>query len=376
MRPQIPLGRIGGVRVGLHWSVVLIAILLTDILAAGFLPAAVPDRSRQAYVAVGAATALLFVTSILGHELAHALLARRRGVKVGGVTLWALGGFTELEDQPRNPSDELAIAGVGPLTSLGIGALALGAAGLADASGHVLTATGLVWLAAVNVTVAVFNVLPAAPLDGGRIARALLWRRSGDRERATKLVDRSGRVLGGGLIALGLLQILSAAVVAGIWLVAIGWIIATASAMEETLLEREEKLAGIAVAEVMDPPEPAVAAGLYVDAAAARLVDARCETAPVVEFDGRPIGFVTLDALLAYQARRRPARVRDVTTAIRDRQLVAPGTPLADVVRDTGGALPVAVVSDGALVGVLRPETIAWTLRRAAVHRTGQAARD
>lgn len=360
---------------GLHWSAVLIAVLLAEVLAVGLLPAAVPHRSGPAYAVAGAVTAVLFVASILGHEVAHAALARRRGLAVSGVTLWALGGVTEMEGQPRDPSLELAVAAVGPLASLGIGVLALGTGGLARASGHALTSRGLFWLAAVNLTVAVFNLLPAAPLDGGRIARALLWRRTGDRQWATVLVDRSGRILGGALIALGTVQVMASAVASGIWIAVVGWIIATASAMEETLIERERELAGISVAELMDPPKPVLAADLDLDGAASQMVDSWCETAPVTDSDGRPIGFVELEALLAQPvARRGRGQLRDVTVPMRERQIVAPDEPLADVVRDTGGELPVAVVRDGVLVGVLRPVAIVWALRRAAIGQGPRAS--
>ncbi|MEI2655373.1 MAG: site-2 protease family protein [Microthrixaceae bacterium] len=152
---------------------------------------------------IGALAVLMFGASLIAHEYAHALMARRRGIGVRKVQMWALGGLAELESEPRRWNDEFAVSVVGPLMSLAIGAVSVGAAvGLGFAGADVL-ATLLAWAAVVNIGLGVFNLLPGFPLDGGRVLHSLIWWRTGKRHRATAITAGSGRVIGAGLIAFG-----------------------------------------------------------------------------------------------------------------------------------------------------------------------------
>ena len=169
----IPLGHYGGVRVDAHWSVLVIVALLTELLAASVLPDAAPHHSRAAYIGIAAAGAVVFLAGLLAHELAHALVARHYGMPVQRITLWMLGGMTELGGEPPSPRADALVAAAGPATSLVLGG---GFAGLAWLAGGGLLGSALAWLAVVNVFLGVFNLLPGAPLDGGRLLRALLWR--------------------------------------------------------------------------------------------------------------------------------------------------------------------------------------------------------
>ena len=189
------------------------------------------------------------------------------------------------------------------------------------------------------------------------------------------LADRAGRVLGFVIIWLGLMQVVFAsALISGLWLTVVGWFIATASSMEEAAAEREERLAGITVAQVMQPPDAALPADLGLDVAVRRMLDTRQETAAVVERDLRPVGFVTVEALLnAALTGRHGNRVRHVVTPLTDTQTVSPETELGEVFGRTAGARPVAVVRDGVLVGVLRPQDFTWALRRVRVDRASPA---
>jgi len=371
MRAQVPLGRLYGIRIGLNWSVLVIAVLLTDILATGVLPRMAPGRTAAEYAVAGAVVGALFIAGILAHEMAHAVVAVRSGTTVRGITLWALGGVTEMEGHPPTPRAELAMAAAGPLTSLFLGLLAIAAGGLVAPVAPALVTAGLLWIGVMNVILAVFNLLPGAPLDGGRVLRAAIWMRTHDRIRATVLADRAGRVLGAMIMALGLMQVVFAsAVISGLWFTILGWFIATASIIEEGAAEREERLAGITVAQVMQPPDAALPADLDLDAAARRMLDARQETAAVVERDGRPVGFVTVEALLnAALTGRHGNQVRDVATRLTGTQTVSPDAELGEVFGRTAGARPVAVVRDGLLVGVLNPQDFTWALRRATVDR-------
>ncbi|MEU9384507.1 site-2 protease family protein, partial [Streptomyces sp. NPDC048279] len=254
MDETLPLGRIAGVRVSLHWSVLVIVALVTVTLAHGRFPAAHPGHSAVAYWSLAVLAAVVFLLSLLVHELAHAVVARRNGVRVEGITLWMLGGVARLRSEASSPAAELRIAGVGPLTSLLAGAVFTGAAVGLDA----LHASGLVveavaWLAAINVLLAVFNALPAAPLDGGRLLRVYLWHRTGDRLRATRGASAAGRALGWFMVLSGFAYVLFAGDLAGLWPALIGWFLIAAATAEARQAQLRGVLDGVPVSRVMTP---------------------------------------------------------------------------------------------------------------------------
>src|SRR4029453_5718087 len=185
VRASISLGRIAGIKVGINASVFLIVAILVSGLATGQLPAAYPGRSIVAYVIAAIIAAVLFLASLLAHELAHSLVARRNGIEVESIVLWLLGGVAQLRGEPKTPGADFRIAIVGPLTSLGLAVvfgLAAGAFALGGATG--LPFGVLAYLAATNAMLAVFNLIPAAPLDGGRVLGAALGRGRGNRQTA------------------------------------------------------------------------------------------------------------------------------------------------------------------------------------------------
>jgi Zn-dependent protease len=187
------------------------------------VPELVPDHSPSAYWAAAFATAVLFYASLLAHEMGHALVARRKGVRVAGITLWLFGGVAKLEGEAATPGAALRIAGLGPLVSLAVAAIAALIAGALSVGGaHELFVGVFAWLAVINVILAIFNVMPASPLDGGRILQALLWMRHGDRVRASVSASRAGRVFGFLLIGLGLVQFAVGAFLGGLWMVFLG----------------------------------------------------------------------------------------------------------------------------------------------------------
>lgn len=205
MKETLRLGEIAGVRVGVNWSVLVIFFLIALGLAAGRFPTESPGLPSVAYIAAGVATAVAFLASLLTHEIAHAVVAQRSGVEVHGITLWLFGGVARLGGEARDPAAELRIAGVGPLMSLVLAGIFFVAAGLAPAFDTPDIVVGpLRWLAAINVALAVFNLMPAAPLDGGRILRAFLWWRRGDRVSAAVTSTRAGKAFGFLLVGLGL----------------------------------------------------------------------------------------------------------------------------------------------------------------------------
>ncbi|MCW2944996.1 MAG: peptidase [Actinoallomurus sp.] len=252
MNDTFRLGRIGGVRVGVNWTVLVIFILVAYGLGAERLPQAYKGLNPVVYALGGLLTAVAFLASLLAHELAHAIVARRNGLTVEGVTLWLLGGVARFEGEPASPGAEVRIAGSGPMVSLLLG-LVLGAgAGLLLVTGmDGLVAGCVAWLAAINVVLAFFNVIPAAPLDGGRLVHALLWRLSGDRTKATLRTAQTGHGVGWAATVAGFY--LSLWTFSGLWLILVGWFLIVASGLEAGQARTRARLDGIPIRRIMTP---------------------------------------------------------------------------------------------------------------------------
>jgi Zn-dependent protease/CBS domain-containing protein len=252
MNDTFRLGRIVGVRVGVNWTVLVVFTLLAYGLAAERLPQSYKGLHPVVYVLGGLVTAAAFLASLLAHELAHAIVARRNGLIVEGITLWLLGGVARFEGEPDSPGAELRIAGSGPLVSLLLGVVLAGASAvllLADMNGMV--AGCLAWLAAINVVLALFNVIPAAPLDGGRLVHALLWRLSGDRTKATLRSAQAGRGFGWAMMVAGFYMSLWN--LSGLWLILIGWFLIASAGLEAAQARALTRLDGITVGRIMTP---------------------------------------------------------------------------------------------------------------------------
>jgi len=233
----IPVGRIAGFAVRVNWSVVVLLWLFTWSLATT-LPERAPGHAETLYWLTGACGALLLLGSLLAHEITHAVLASRAGVGVSDVTLWLFGGVTRLNGEAKTPTDAFAVAVSGPLTSLSIAAVVGGAGLVLDALGAPAIAVGAAsWLAAINFVLGLFNLLPGAPLDGGRVLQAYLWHRCGDRVSAGIRAAHAGGMLGFGLIALGLAAFAAGPTIGGVWLAFLGWVVLDASRAEEIQLK-------------------------------------------------------------------------------------------------------------------------------------------
>jgi Zn-dependent protease len=364
MTASIRFGRIAGIPVGASWSALLIALLFAWSLGGELLPAQVPGLAAAAYWLAGAAGAGLFLASLLAHEIGHALVARRAGLRVRGITLWLLGGVAQLEDEPASPRDELRVAIVGPAISLALaGVFGVAAAALSVVGAPALLVVVAAWLALGNVALGVFNLLPAAPLDGGRVLRGLLWRRHGNRVRAAVTATRAGVWVGTGLVAYGLLGAFTGWGIGTLWTALVGWFLVIAARQERELallgggLDR-----GLRAAQVMTPAPAVAPAWFTVDAFLRNYVEPwQAATLPLRGFDGHPAGVVTAAALYAVPAdRRHIVRAGDVAIPMSALVLVGPDEPVADLAaRLAGGRTVAVVVSGGQLLGLITAADLA-----------------
>ncbi|WP_246042516.1 site-2 protease family protein [Streptomyces globosus] len=357
VKPTFSLGTIAGVRVGVHWSVLVIVAVIALVLS-GRLPAAHPGRPGWQYAVTTLVAAAFLLLSLLAHELSHAVVARRNGVAVGDITLWLLGGMARLGGEPPTPGAEARIAGVGPLVSLLLGLLfGLLAGAAAAALGAGLAVEALAWLGGINVLLAVFNALPAAPLDGGRLLRAVVWRRTGDRLRATAVATGASRLLGWALVAVGLLLVLRGVPLSGIWIVLVGWFLVAVATAEGSQAKLEELLSGVTVGEAMGRDPVTVPASLAVGRfLAAPQFRFRHSAFPVVDADRRPVGLVSVNAAARVpEERHGTTRVADVMIPIEEVPTPHPGDPLTGVlpVLESSPAHRAVVLAGGAVVGVV-----------------------
>lgn len=359
MKQTFRIGRFGGIPIGANWSVAVIVALISWVLGASVLPELAPDQPWPAYAVVAVLAAVLFFASLVTHELAHSLVARRYGVGVKAITLWMFGGVSELEGEMSAPGEELRMAAAGPVASFVIGATFLIGAALAGAAAlPELVVAALWWLGAVNLGLGVFNLLPAYPMDGGRVLRAVLWHRSGDRVQATSASARTGHWFAYGLIGVGVLLAMGGALLEGVWLMFIGWYLEGASRAEATAVIQQEVLGARRVDELMTAHPVTVPAGVTV----AHLLEAfvlglHHSAFPVVDESGAPIGLVSLE-----QVRSVPRAARDSTPVgaiarpLARVPVVAPGDAGTEVVaRMSAERSTRALVldTDGRLVGIV-----------------------
>ena len=329
MGQSIRIGRIFGVQIGLHPSWFVIALIVTYLVAAGQLPVAYPNWDPALYWIVGALIALLFFGSVLAHELSHALVARRFGLKVKEITLFIFGGAATLEGETKRPWDEALIAAAGPLTSLVIAAILFGIDAVINQP-QFGAITG--WLGFINLTLGFFNLIPGFPMDGGRILHAVLWKLRGDRNVATRNAAGIGRLFGYLLIAGGVFLIFQSRdlLFTGVWFALIGWFLSNAAEATIAQVGVEHALRGIKVREVMESDPPSLTPNESVaDLVNERLIRGEHRSFLVRHEDGGLAGIVTLS-----DVRRMPrenwenARVTDIMTRFADLATIGPDAGL------------------------------------------------
>ena len=357
MRQSIRIGTFAGVPVGVNWSVLVIfGVVIWELAEFGF-PTALGGGVPAANWAAAVIAALLFFFSLLAHEVSHAVVARRNGVGVRSITLWLFGGVAQLEGEAHTPGADFRIAAVGPGTSI----VLAGVFGAAQAAAQGLGVGGLPidvlsWLWKINLLLAAFNLVPAAPLDGGRILRSGLWRAWHDRIRASVAAARSGRVFGVVLVVLGLVEFGYGGVL-GLWPALLGWFLWSAAGMEERAARLRGGVEHLAAWQVMVPHPPVLADSETVAQLVGTLWHYRGDAVAVTDERGWLSGLVTGDRVRAVPHSQRPVtRLRDIAMPLSSVPVVRVGDPVAvllERMRSADGA-PAFVLDDGGrLAGIV-----------------------
>ncbi|HEY5121609.1 MAG TPA: site-2 protease family protein [Acidimicrobiales bacterium] len=375
MEQDIRLGRIAGIPVGMNWSIGFIFVLIAWEMADLVLPAAVPHASSAVCWTVGLAATVLFFVSLLAHEASHAIVATHHGVAVRRITLWLFGGVSELESNALSPSADFRIAVVGPLTSLVLAALfglARFALGHGSGTGAVLSAA-IGWLAWINLTLGVFNLVPAAPLDGGRVLRAVLWARSGDRASAAAAATRAGQAFGYVLVTFGVLEFLTVGIF-GLWMVFLGWFLLSAARAEEGSTMLRAALGQLSVRDLMTrDPVTIPAATTVADMIDTELLHHHFGTFPLVDAKGELVGLTTMSRLRRVAPHDRgTTQLIDVACPIAGVPSAGPDAEVVDVLArmqtsPDGRAL---IIDQGRLVGIISPTDVMRYMQVAALKRS------
>ncbi|MDQ4095801.1 MAG: site-2 protease family protein [Actinomycetota bacterium] len=373
----IPLGRIAGIPIGFNWSLLIVVGLLSWTFAVYEFPSDFPNRSTVFYWAAGLITTAAFFACLLAHEMAHALVARRLDVRVEGITLWLFGGVARIRGDDMTAKSELRIAAAGPLMSLLIAGLGWGGGRLLDAAGAPeIVASVVLWLGRINLMLALFNLIPAFPMDGGRIMRSLLWRRTG-RARATRIASRTGQGFAFLLMCAGLVEASVGDPTGGLWLVFLGWFLSNAARSEEAPVPIERSLGNVRVRDVMNASPPTAPAWMTVDAFLQFAAGHAEQAFPLREIDGSTTGLANSTAV-ARLALRNPAtvRLREVACRIGDVAVARPEELLDQVLARPARCAPgwILVLDDTGLVGLVGPaDLVRGQELNARVERTATA---
>ena len=343
MHSSFRIARVRGIDIGANWTWLLVVALIVWSLADGVFPETNPGLSESAYVWMAAIAAVVFFTSLLAHELGHAIQAQREGMAIDGITLWVFGGVAKFKGAFPSAGAEFRIAIAGPVISLLLAALFLALALLVP---FPPTVDGvLFWLGQINLMLLVFNMLPALPLDGGRVLRSALWQRRRDFLTATRSAARLGIFFGQFLIFAGLLLLFTVGTFAGVWLAFIGWFLIGAAEAERRSAETRVALGGLRVRDAMVREPMTVSADLPVDRFVNEFFMSLRHTTYPVTRDGEVAGLVSFRDAMARADEGQGGVVADAMVPLED-----------------------ALVVDGdAELAVVLPELMASPLRRALV---------
>jgi Zn-dependent protease/CBS domain-containing protein len=363
MGSSVRLGRIAGIEFGVNWSWLVVFALLVWTLASGIFPSTNPGLSKGTYIGAAIVAAFLFFASILLHEFGHALQARREGIEIDGITLWLFGGIARFKGSFPSAGAEFRVAIAGPLVSLVLGGIFVLIAlinGIPSAVDSVVS-----WLGYINLSLLVFNLIPAPPLDGGRVLHAALWRWRGDFVWATRVAANVGRGFGYLLIAAGIAMFIFQSSFSGAWLAFLGWFLLNAATAEARYLLTQQALSGLRVRDVMTPNpivvSPDTTLGQFMDNI---VLSQRHTTYPVVE-NGKAVGLLPFRCVgNVPRSEWDVRRVRDCLIPLDHVPVLSEGEDAVDALAelsqsDGGHGL---VVSNGGLAGIISTSDLARAL--------------
>jgi Zn-dependent protease/predicted transcriptional regulator len=375
MKAQIKLGRIFGVEIGLHYSWLLIALLITFSLAGTFQQNN-PGWSDGLRWGLAIVTAILFFASIVVHELSHALVAKLRGLPVRSITLFALGGVAQIEKEAADAKTEFWMGIIGPITSFVLGVVCLA---ITIALGwtppdfpHRPLPAMLMWLGLINIGLAAFNMIPGFPLDGGRVLRGIIWWITGNAKRATTIAARVGQVIAFAMIVYGVFQFFRGTGINGLWMAFIGWFLLSASRESYAHMVISEGLRGLRVGDVMSRDFPIVDSYTNLQTFAEENLTRTGRRFWVVTLNAQPEGIITPTEIGAVPRNRWPyTTVADVMRPLDSTRTVNPNTPVTEALEVMAqqdlNQLP--VVNERGLAGLISRSHILQLIQtRAQLH--------
>jgi Zn-dependent protease/predicted transcriptional regulator len=361
MDGNFSIGRFGGVEVRLNWSLIAVVVLIVWSLTVGVFPSQNPGLSHGTYVGMAIVAAVLFLASVLLHELGHSWVARREGIEVDSITLWLFGGVSQFKGRYQSAGAEFRVAVTGPLVSIALGILfvLIALAGLPSSVDGVAA-----WLGYINLILGVFNLIPASPLDGGRVLHAALWRAKGDSAWATRVASEVGQGFGYLLIAFGIAGFVFQGSFSGAWLAFVGWFLLQGARSEARYAATEEALRGLRVRDLMVRHPVTVDA----DSTIGRFMDDvawshRFTTYPVLDA-GRPVGLLPFASVAAVpRSEWDTRRVRDAMISVDDVPVLTEDERAVDALAELSAPSQRGlVVDDGHLAGLLSISDVARAL--------------
>ena len=359
-RDGIPIGKVFGIALRLHYSWFVIFILVTWGLVSGYFPLEYPDWSLTTAIIAGVITSLLFFSSVLAHELMHSVVSQKQGIPVQSITLFIFGGVAHISEEPKLPQDEFRMAFAGPLTSLVLGGIFLTISFLWINAPEIIKAI-TTWLGWTNIFLAGFNLIPGFPLDGGRVLRSLIWWRNGNLRKSTRIAASLGKALGYLIIFTGIAIIFMGNWLNGIWMAFIGWFLQNAAAGSYRQLELQEMLKGHTAREVMLNECDVIAAEMSVEKLVNENILSQGKRCFPVVIGSKVLGLVTLHNVKTVSRELWAHKsVSEIMTPVANLRTVAPETELSLVLKYIleENINQVPVVKDGNITGMITRENL------------------
>jgi Zn-dependent protease/predicted transcriptional regulator len=365
------IGSLFGIPLEINVTWVLVFVLVAATLSFAYFPepGVLPTAPVWEDVLLGTITALLFFASVVAHEFSHSLVAKAQGARIARITLFIFGGVSEMEEEPTTPAREFVMAVAGPGASILL-AVVFGAAFVAVEAlrGPTAIAVVLQYLAVINLYVGLFNLLPGFPMDGGRVLRSILWAITHDQLSATRWAARTGQAIGYTMIALGILGVVVGRVFGAVWLVFLGWFLASLADSSYQQQVVKTRLSHLPIADVMSSPVARAPGDIDLETMVDRYFVGGHHGRYPIEEDGRVIGMLSLSQAKAVPRERwRETRARDVAERDLDRILVPASEPVDKVLdRLVGPPGAVLVMQDDDLVGIATRTDVVHALQRGA----------